>query len=489
MIAASGLFTAGGLLFITFIFLVLSAVLLQSKWSTPCSLITVALVGACRLIIEDPTISGASIAQFNQIVPASNIGVAGYVSGTPEFRPYATGQRGAWSFPMKCSAIHVSNQWHHVRGEVDVHMVSQSSECAVRHGDRILLEGTLSKRTFPGKNALELRRVQRCEVLPGAGRFSLISLGQSARETAARRLEEGIETMPIQLSVYKALVLGYRKEVPSGTMESFRRTGSLHIFAISGLHVGIVGLLLVIILKAMGIPRDWFGIWLLPLLFCYVMSTGMKSSALRALAMAAVFVLAPLFRRKPDIPSSVAFAAILLLLIKPMEILSAGFIYSFTVVAFIVMVFSVTPRSLLQGGWIRTYCISLLITSMAATLASVPLTSLYFGMFSPIALVGNLIVVPLTLFIVLSGWLSILIPFTTVIFNHAAIAFINAMLVSVEWLDRLPGSSWAVDPPPLLAVVLWFGSLIYLFTHASSRRQRWIAVSGAAGSLLLALLV
>ncbi len=489
MLAASGLFPIEAILYAALVFLILSAVFLKTNWSTPCTLITVALVAACRLLIEDPAIANISILRFNERLPISNAGVVGDVSGIPEFTPYASGTRGAWTFPLKCSAVSLSNQWNKVRGKIDVHMISSPVDCTFQFGDRILLRGALGKRTFPGQNALELRRVQQCVVLPNSHRFSIFFLGQSLRTAAAHRLEKGIEKMPVQLSVFKALVLGYRKAVPSETLESFRRTGSLHIFAISGLHVGIVGLLLVIVLKGLGIPRDWFGICLIPLLFLYVISTGMKSSALRALAMAAVFILAPFFRRKPDIPTSVAFAAILLLLLRPMEILSAGFLYSFTVVAFIVMVFSAVPRNWIQGEWLRTYCLSLIITSVAATLASAPLTSLYFGRFAPIALVGNLIVVPLTFFIVLSGWLSIVMPFASSIFNHAALAFINALLGSVEWLDRLPGSSWPVDPPPLLAVCLWYGSLIYLFTHASTVRQRRYAIAGAGGSMLLALLV
>ncbi len=271
-------------------------------------------------------------------------------------------------------------------------------------------------------------------------------------------------------------------------MDVFRRTGSLHIFAISGLHVGIVGLLLVILLKSVGVPRDWFGVCLLPLLFMYVAATGMKASALRAMVMAGVFLLSPLFRRKPDIPNSVAFAAILLLLLNPEELQSAGFVFSFVVVVFIVMIFAAVPTHLLRGGWVRSYAVSLVITSFSASLASLPMTVFYFGRFSPIALLGNLAVVPLTFCIVLAGWLSVLIPAASSVFNHAALVFIDLMLHSVVWLDQLPGSSFVVDRPPLLAVGLWYVSLIYLFVHASSSRQRCCAFAGAGGAVLWAIL-
>ena len=157
------------------------------------------------------------------------------------------------------------------------------------------------------------------------------------------------------------------------------------------------------------------------------------------------------------------------------------------------MVFSIIPRKIISGGTgflrpIRAYGTSLGITSMAAFIASVPLAALFFGSFSPVSLVGNLIVVPLTFCIVLCGWLSILLPIASGIFNQAAVVFIDLLLGSVQWLDRLPGSSWQVEPPSLLAVLLWYGSLIALFTVCTRPKQRWFAAGAASFALILAFL-
>jgi competence protein ComEC len=301
--------------------------------------------------------------------------------------------------------------------------------------------------------------------------------GQRLRERASVSLSAGIENKPNQLGVFKALLLGYRKAIPPEIYAQFRRTGTLHIFAISGLHVGIVGLLIVAVLKAIGIPRGWWGVWLLPLLLFYVCSTGMKSSALRAWTMAAVYFLAPLFHRKPDVPNAVAFAAILLLWINPLNILSAGFIFSFCVVSFLVMVFSIIPRHIITGENlffrpVRAYGASLLITSLAAFIASAPLAALFFGSFSPVSLVGNLIVVPLTFCIVLCGWLAIVMPAVAEVFNHAAVVFINGLLSTVGAFSEWPGAHWYVPPPPLLAVLFWYVGWIAIFTHARTRQER-----------------
>jgi ComEC/Rec2-related protein len=369
----------------------------------------------------------------------------------------------------------------------------------LQQGQRIRSTGTLCRRSFPGGLPMELTVHADGDraVLSPPSRISPPVWGQRLRRAAARSLTRELEEHEEQLAVYQALLLGYRKNIPAAVNRQFRRTGTLHIFAISGLHVGMVGLIITVILKTVGIPRDRWGLWLLPLLLGYALVTGMKTSALRAVTMAAVYFLAPLFRRQPDVPAAIAFAAILLLFCKPTEILAGGFIFSFTVVSFIVMFFSSVPAGLLSGGhgWtgrIRTYLGSLMITSVAAFLASAPLTALFFGSVSPVALAGNLMVVPLTFCIVLTGWLSILFPPAAGLFNPAALLFINGLLGSTRLLARLPWAQLSVPAPPPAAVLFWYAGWISLFTCVRTHRQRtaaWFLITWAVVLTFLTLRV
>lgn len=487
--AAQGWLALEHLVFISLYLLILSFAFIRHSISTPLTLLTVAMVAACRMLLNTG-ISEVSILQREGSLPELGVEVVGRISGAADYHPAVAGAHGTWRFPLRCEAIRESGEWKKQRGEIDVRLVRFGPSPAFRPGQRIRLMGQLYNNDFRSVNRIQLKVVDArdCEVLSDASRLSPLAWSRRWREDAAKKLETGIEERPVQTAILKALVLGYRNDIPDMTMDMFRRTGALHIFAISGLHVGIVGLLLVIVLKSAGIPRDWFGVCLLPLLFVYVVATGMKASALRAMVMAGVFLLAPLFRRKPDIPNSVAFAALLLLALNPAELQSAGFVFSFVVVVFIVMVFAAVPSHLMRGGWLRSYGLSLVITSLAASLASMPMTAYYFGRFSPIALLGNLAVVPLTFCIVLTGWLSVLIPAASSVFNHAALVFIDLMLQSVAWLDQLPGSSFVVDRPPYLAMGLWYGGLIYLFVHASDNRQRCCAMAGVGSAVLWTIL-
>lgn len=477
---------AGWMLLAAFLCLLFACMFFRFRTSTHLVFLVVALVAACRFLVADPGLSAASVIHLRESLPVGDARIVGRISGFPDFRSYGDRRQGTWTFPLRCEGIDLGNGWERRRGVVDVRLTGTVDSCPVALGQRILLGGELRTRLFPGRNLVEMQVGSRdsVEVLDGRRGISIKVLGRAWRDAVVVRLEKGIESFPAQQAVFKALVLGDQSGLTAEMLDPYRRTGALHIFAISGLHVGMVGLLLAIVLKAVGVPRNRFALWLIPLLGMYVVSTGMKSSALRALAMAAVFLMGPLLRRKPDIPSSVAFAAVALLLFQPFELLSAGCVFSFVVVISIVMVYAAVPATWLEGNLAKRYLLSLAITSFAASLASIPLTALFFGRFSGISLVGNLVVVPLTFLVVLSGWLSIMVPGLSSVLNHAAVAFIDLMTFSVARLDALPWSSHAVEPPPLAAVCLWFASLVYLFTHRDRRIALPRALAGAGFAVL-----
>ncbi|MDF7825603.1 ComEC/Rec2 family competence protein [Pontiellaceae bacterium B12227] len=489
MLLASGRLISPSWLFISSVLSVLSSlILLNRPASSVLVYVSIALTAACRFEVVWPSIRPDSIDHVDTI-QGQQVECIGQVNVFPEFHGYKSDISGIWFFSCSVDALRISNGWNSASGKIDLRIFGNSDDIPVGYGDKVNLRGVIKKNIFPSENRCQmLLKESDLQILEHAGGWSVVQWGHLWRNSVAVRLEPGIENLPVHEAVLKALVLGYRKEMPAQIMNIFRRTGSLHIFAISGLHVGIVGFLLILLLKMLGVPRDKFGLLLVPLLSFYVISTGMKSSALRALLMAAIFILGPLFRRKPDIPSSVAIAAIILLIFQPLEILSVGFIFSFTVVIFLVMGFATIPKAWVKGAWLKVYIISLIITSVVAGLASAPLTMLYFGMFSPVALIGNLVVVPLTFFIVLCGWVSIIFPMLSCTFNQAAVIFIDLMLGTVSWLDGLPGGSFMVDPPPLVSIVLWYTSLIAFLIDGPGFRHRRIAAAGAVVAILLAMI-
>ena len=419
--------------------------------------------------------------------------------GTIRDEPAVSGADGTRSFLFRAETVLYSGESHPVDDTLKVYLRDPAAE--VRFGETWRLRGRVTLYEKPRGGASGFLSVPAaCSIRLHAAEPSLMSRCYDARRRAAEILRSGIDAFPDQIKLLHALLLGYRQAMPPELYRMFSRTGILHIFAISGLHVGVMAAIMIAVLKLVGVPRPHWGWLLIPALFFYVLSTGMKASALRAFTMAAVYFAAPLVGRRPDAPSSVALAAILLLAINPANIGDPGFLLSFLVVCGILMMHGWLARQvngLRFSGWdgplkqlngphpaaalIRATGL-LLITSLAAWLFSAPITARFFHTLSPVALIGNLAVIPLTFMIMLTGCLAILsgalfLP-AAVLFNFANVQFISLLIWIVRRLSALPGAGLSVHSPSGWVSVFWFAGLTFFFTGPVRWRK-------AAGLLIL----
>jgi len=425
--------------------------------------------------------------------------------GTVVEDPRSSGEGDALVFRFEPEAVRFGDDWYASTASVRVRL--KNPERLVAYGDRWRFAGryrgydseyggTEGSFYTAGQDA---ERIQRA---PG----SLKGLCYRLRRRAARVLNRDMHAFPAQTRLLHALLLGYRYGLPDNLYQTFSRTGTLHIFAISGLHVGVMAAIIIAALKILGISKPRWGLFLIPLLFFYVLSTGMKPSAFRAFTMASVYFAAPLVRRRPDSVSAIALAAVILLLINPLQLDDPGFLLSFTVVSGIVMVhLHVTKRvnGFARPGWAvpltqlsgprpvmaagRSVAL-LAVTSAAAWIFSVPLTAAFFHTVSPAALVANLVVIPLTFMVVLTGCLSLLsaplFSFATIVFNHANRVFISLLIAVIRGVEILPGSACRfVRAPPAASMALWYGGLVLAFT--APRRWRRAGIPLVLTAVLL----
>ena len=340
------------------------------------------------------------------------------------------------------------------------------------------------------------RTSERLSALPGTG---LARQCLATRRNAARLLSIGIEDFPQPVALLRALLLGYRSELRGEMRDLFAAVGTLHIFAISGLHVGIFCSLIIFVLSVLAIPRTHWVLFLAPILIAYTFATGGRSSAVRACVMAIIYFAAPLCWRKADALSALALAALLIVLVKPDQIYSLGFVYSFTVALGLILLYPVMDALLnalirgtaslwpgREGGpeapplfWEQdnmyvgpepkhrprvravVHAVASLVTlSWAAWLTSVPLTAYFFGRFSPIALVGNVLVIPLAFLVVVTGCLSLVAgSFFLVaaeLFNHTNLALMSLLVQLMQWLGKVPGGSPQIPKFALWPLVAWY---------------------------------
>ena len=228
------------------------------------------------------------------------------------------------------------------------------------------------------------------------GRWSPSGVVDRFRE----RLRQQLWLLPlVNADILAALTLGDTAAIPAAEIERYRRTGTMHLLVISGLHVAIVttfgfflgrwvGLL-------SGLPAHLVGsVVALLLASGYVALAGAGLSLLRAFAMSAAALLA-LTRGRKSSPSAIfAYAMAGILMIDPLAPLSTGFWLSFGAVAVLVAFFAPRPR-------IRSWPLSALLAQCAIMLAFAPASVGITGLLHPLGIAINLVAVPaITLFVV-----------------------------------------------------------------------------------------
>ena len=298
----------------------------------------------------------------------------------------------------------------------------------------------------------------------------ILRLAQKSRAWMQNAICRGLENAPEVQNFLSGIVLGLRHQTPEDIEEPFQQTGTLHLFAVAGLHVGIVAALLWMLAMVARLSRKWAAALIIPLLLFYAAVTGLHVSSIRAAVMSSILLGGLFFERKVFVLNSLAAAAFFLLCWNTNELFSTGFQLSFAVVGAIILFADpfaeflqrwtapdpFLPRSLLRGPrrWMHAtfewLCRGTGV-SLAAWVGSLPLVLWYFYIVTPISLVANLIVVPIAFFILAIALLSLLstplLPGLAVIFNNANWLLAQLVIGIVQFLAHVPGGHFYVEHP------------------------------------------
>ncbi|PWT87187.1 MAG: hypothetical protein C5B58_00015 [Acidobacteria bacterium] len=303
-----------------------------------------------------------------------------------------------------------------------------------------------------------------------SGGSPILRAAQRSRAWMQNALCKGLENSPEVQSFLSGIVLGIRHETPEDIEEPFQQTGTIHLFAVAGLHVGIVAALLWMLTTVVRLPRKWAAALIIPSLFFYATVTGLHVPALRAAVMASILVGGFFFERRVFALNSLAAAAFFLLCWNTNELFSTGFQLSFAVVGAILLLADplaaffgrwigpdpFLPRSLLRGPQRRMHAVLQWLgrgasVSLAAWIGSLPLILWYFHLVTPISLLANLVVVPIAFFVLAVALLSLLstplLPWLAVIFNNANWALATVVLGIVHVFAQVPGGHFYVGEP------------------------------------------
>lgn len=451
----------------------------RTRWAVPLLHVAVLLTGFSHGALAAP---GRSPLDVRRLLtrPREQMEAVLRVVDAPSALPHVREDRAVWTFEGRIEAVrHATPGWRTASGTARVRLSMAPSSPPPAYGDRWRLGAVCGVDPVRGDLVMDAAADASVRLDTGGGN-TLMRWCYARREASRRLLERGVEDWPESSGVVTALVLGYREDISADIREAFMRTGTAHIFAISGLHVAILALVLLAALRTFGMPRPLWALGLIPLLTLYTLATGAASSAVRALLMASAYWAAPLVRRRPDALSALALAALAILGAAPGQLTDAGFLFSFTAVTGLIVLAPVlqrpmgawippretddaAPRSIRMARVVARVGVSLAATSLAAWLVSTPLTAYFGNQVAPAALPGNLLVVPGSFAIVLTGCLSLvagqICGAAAEVFNHANAAFCTAMAGFVDSLFRAPGSHAFVQAPPGWALALTYGAI------------------------------
>lgn len=290
-----------------------------------------------------------------------------------------------------------------------------------------------------------------------------------------------------EYAVLSALILGYDDEINQETMQAYASSGALHILSVSGMHLGIIYGALQALLgflsrhKKLRLLRS---IIVILFLWFYALLTGLSPSVLRSAMMLTFIVIGQTLDRSTNTYNTLGASMLaLFVFFSPHLILQAGFQLSYLAVAGILFLYKSIENKLYFKSWLGKQIWSILSVSIAAQVATFPLSLYYFHQFPNYFLPSNLVVIPISTGVIFGGILLLLVSSWT--FAATKIAWIAGKLVwalnfSVYTVEQLPYSLIQNVYVTEWGLILWYLSLLLLSLYFKEARKQFFWLSGIA---------
>lgn len=294
-------------------------------------------------------------------------------------------------------------------------------------------------------------------------------------------LSEGFDKE--EYAVARALLRGDTDEMGEA-IDFYRLSGIAHVFAVSGMHVGLVFAAFTMIFKPIRIRKIYKSLAISCLLFVYAYLCGMTASSVRAAVMCSVAALVGSVGEKKDRVNAIAFAFVVVLVLNPFDLFRAGFVLSFAV-SFAIILFSRQISDKLS--FMPTFLRDSLSVMISASSVSVPLCVIYFGAFPLASFISNLIVVPLVSVSFYTLWLGLAI--SAILPINRLIAFFvpgNLLHLSTGLCKVFANFPLSISGFPTIFAVVYFAALLSVAeTVNTGKRLRFVSCGYVVLSLVL----
>lgn len=303
--------------------------------------------------------------------------------------------------------------------------------------------------------------------------------------------------LPVQDAVVLNGILWGEKALLTGSLQdAFAQTGTIHILATAGLHVGMLALLLLQLFRFCRLPSRSIPLCTMCVLLCYAALSGGRPSVSRAVLVACFYLFGKWMEREPKVLNALAFAALTLLLIEPRNLFDSGFQLSFATTITIALLMPILKEALyrhfsllhtkgapdefnLKAVFIKilSHAVDLVMMSVLAQLGSAPLIAMRMHYVTLVSVVANLAVVPLVFLVLAIGFPAVIISTAFPSIPNPLFGILHPILSlivnSVLFFSKTPMSviSVGVVPPAIVFcfyVLLWGAAWIYRKKGAKS---------------------
>ena len=490
----------------------LLALALRRRRALLFTLCLIVLLGGIFRFQSTVTILDESSLQFYN--DKGTVQVKGLVATDPELTEHSA------ALHLEAREINIGEAWRYVSGTVLVYVPRLSPPDSLstqdsrnppyyRYGDLLQVEGELvtppQLDDFDWQEYLARKGIH--SIISYPDRVEILASGQGSRPLewlylARNRMSQSLDSAlhEPQASLAQAMLLGKRSTIPDELGESLAQTGTAHIIAISGLHLGIVGgIVLSLWVRLFGRRRITYFLLTIGIIWGYALLTGLHAPVLRAAIMVSLWLFADYVGRPRSALTSLLFAAALMIGIHPSILREVSFQMSFAAIAGVIVLTPLFQSWGRRACWIpedgrgfRSFFIDSLSFTLGAVVTTLPVIALYFHQISVVALPANFCALPALPFAIITSalvaFVGLFAPPLAQVLGWVSWLFISYMIEVIEAFSALPfasleievGTSFVWEYYAVLGIALWVVSNRLRFgTIVQGARARTSSVPSA----------
>jgi competence protein ComEC len=376
--------------------------------------------------------------------------------------------------------------------DVWLYMAKDSLSASLMPGDELYVYTRMES----PKNYLYYKGISGTAYVPSEAWQRTESMPQLNLKMKALRLREkilekyrqwGIEAEP--MPVLSALTLGHKGSLDKETREAYAVAGISHVLALSGMHVGIIWLLLDVLLRPLAGGRfRWLkGLFVIASLWGFAFVVGLEASVVRAVLMCMLVEISRLSGFKPFSLNTLGIAAFFMLLYQPFYLFDVGFQLSFVAVLSILVLYPLFFQYFAVKGKVKRWIGGVMSLSLAAQLGTAPLVMYYFSSFSVYFLLTNLVAAVMVPFIIYGAVLMVLTSGLPMV-QEWVVKLLNEGVMALNglagWTSALPYATFSFSIFRPIEVMVFYAMMGVWVMYWKNRKRSWL-IGGLAMSACL----